>query len=133
MPLKLVKVEEIKCNLNMMHSSSALSAKEDMMGATFKCKLYDALSQSSSTEDDPHKERGEKSKRKGKALRKKKNITKLTHRPPVYHQPPLHLKPHPLHPVNLAKTRIKPRKGMQTKSRNSQEVCILNVLTVIVV
>jgi len=129
MPLKLVKVEEIKCNLNMMHSLSALSAKEDMMGATFKSKLDDALSQSSSTEDDPHKERGKKSKRRGKALRKKKN-----HRPPVHHQPPLHLKPlHPLHPVNPAKTRIKPRKGMQTKSRNSQEVCILNVLTVIVV
>lgn len=36
-------------------------------------------------------------------------------------------------PRKSSKKRMKPKKGMQTKNRNSQKVCILYVLTVIVV
>lgn len=76
---------------------------------------------------------GKRRQRVEEKLRGKKDITKLTHRPPL-NQPHSHLNPlHPLHPENPAKTRIKPRKGMGKKSRNAQEVCILNVLTVIFV
>lgn len=102
------------------------------MGASCKPKYDDPVSQSSSTEDDLHTERKKKTKSRGKVERKK-NIAKLTHRPPL-NQPHSHLNPlHPLHPENPAKIRIKPRKGMGKKSRNAQEVCILNVLTVIFV
>ncbi|XP_056101380.1 coiled-coil domain-containing protein 106-like [Rhinichthys klamathensis goyatoka] len=69
------KCKDIECERDFLRSSltNALSAKEDMMGATCKSKLDDAVSQSSSTEDDLHTERGKKAKRRGKALRKKKH------------------------------------------------------------
>lgn len=56
-----------------MYSLSALSAKEDMMGASCKPKYDDAVSQSSSTEDDLRKEQKKKTKSRGKVERKKKH------------------------------------------------------------
>lgn len=82
------------------------------MGASCKPKYDDAVSQSSSTEDDLRKEQKKKTKSRGKVEKKKKNIAKLTYRPPL-NQPHSHLNPlHPLHPENPAKIRIKPREGM---------------------
>ncbi|XP_042571023.1 uncharacterized protein LOC122135550 [Cyprinus carpio] len=69
------KCKDIESERDFLRSSltNALSAKEDMMGASCKPKYDDPVSQSSSTEDDLHTERKKKTKSRGKVERKKKH------------------------------------------------------------